>query len=296
MLNELHTSSDSRHRKRILIVDDSPEEIIVTSYYLSHNALYTIDTASNGLEALEKLSKNKSDIILMDWEMPGMSGLETIAKIRENDVFTNIPIILLTGRRTQSEDLADALESGAVDYLRKPVQPIELNARMKSALKLAEYQAQIVEQQRLMYQQEILFKQNEILEKSIQMARISVFLNDIFKKLSELSIIPEAEFKKQLNHMLNSFQLKSKAELWNEFELNFDKVHNDFYKRIHEKFPEITPNERRLCALLKLNLASKEIASITQQNVNAIDVARYRLRQKLGLNKDENLVDFLLKL
>ena len=84
---------------------------------------------------------------------------------------------------------------------------------------------------------------------------------------------------------------------WQEFELRFKEVHSDFYDTLGSKFPELTPKERRLCALLKLNMTTKEISSITHQSARSIDVARTRLRRKFNLtNSEVGLVDFLSKL
>lgn len=84
---------------------------------------------------------------------------------------------------------------------------------------------------------------------------------------------------------------------WQEFETRFNDVHHDFYKALQDQFPELTPNERKLCAFLKLNMTSKEISSITGQSIRGIDVARTRLRKKLNLtNSETNLVDFLARL
>jgi len=82
-------------------------------------------------------------------------------------------------------------------------------------------------------------------------------------------------------------------EVWKEFEIRFQNVHSDFYKNLVNNFPDLTANELRLCAFLKLNLNTKEISSLTNQSVNSIDVARSRLRQKFGLTKKDNLTSFL---
>jgi DNA-binding CsgD family transcriptional regulator len=76
----------------------------------------------------------------------------------------------------------------------------------------------------------------------------------------------------------------------------FEKVHTDFYPKLVKKIPDISIRERRLCAFLKMNMSTKEIASITFQSQNAIDVAKHRLRKKLGTDTDEDLTNFLITL
>lgn len=81
---------------------------------------------------------------------------------------------------------------------------------------------------------------------------------------------------------------------WNDFEVRFTQVHQDFFDKLDSQFPGLSPNERRLCAFLKLNMTTKEIASITFQSVKSINVARTRLRKKLGLfNTSTNISSFL---
>jgi len=84
---------------------------------------------------------------------------------------------------------------------------------------------------------------------------------------------------------------------WKEFEVHFIQTHQDFYENLHKRFPDLTPNEKKLCAFLRLNMSTKDIASITHQSVHSINVARTRLRKKLGIDQtDENLVNFLSSL
>lgn len=80
---------------------------------------------------------------------------------------------------------------------------------------------------------------------------------------------------------------------WKEFEMRFAKVHESFYQHLDAKFPDLTPTERRICAMLKLGLCSKEIGAITMTKSESVDTARSRIRKKLGLNQDENLTDYL---
>ena len=85
------------------------------------------------------------------------------------------------------------------------------------------------------------------------------------------------------------------VEVWEEFEYRFQNVHEEFYQNLKKKFPDLTPAEIKLAAFLRLNMNTKEIASITNQSVNSLETARYRLRKKLGItNQEVNLVNFLL--
>jgi hypothetical protein len=87
------------------------------------------------------------------------------------------------------------------------------------------------------------------------------------------------------------------TEPWTEFEHRFQEVHAGFYERLMSKYPELTSNERRLCAFLRLDMSTKEISNLTGQSVKAITQARFRLRSKLGIeNPDSSLFEVLLQI
>jgi ligand-binding sensor domain-containing protein/DNA-binding CsgD family transcriptional regulator len=81
---------------------------------------------------------------------------------------------------------------------------------------------------------------------------------------------------------------------WELFEASFNQVHNDFFKRLLQQCPDLTPGDLRLAAYLKMNLSSKEIAPLFNIGVRGVENKRYRLRKKLGLAEEENLVEYLI--
>ena len=86
----------------------------------------------------------------------------------------------------------------------------------------------------------------------------------------------------------------SNDDNWEDFEIHFDEVHEDFLKRIRNDYPAITAREIRLCAYLRMNMSTKEITDLLKISVRGVEVARYRLRKKLNINKDDNLVGYML--
>ncbi|MBK8566875.1 MAG: hypothetical protein IPN76_26995 [Saprospiraceae bacterium] len=84
-------------------------------------------------------------------------------------------------------------------------------------------------------------------------------------------------------------------EDWKQFEHHFDQVHGDFLNRLREQFQDLTPNEQKLCALLRLNLSTKEISNLMSISLRGVEIARYRLRKKLGLDLGQNLSKFVLE-
>ena len=79
------------------------------------------------------------------------------------------------------------------------------------------------------------------------------------------------------------------------FQSSFDSVYHDFFKKLEEEFPELSNKEKLLCAYIKMNLLSKEIAPLLNISLRGVEISRYRLRKKLGLEKGSNLTEFLQK-
>lgn len=100
----------------------------------------------------------------------------------------------------------------------------------------------------------------------------------------------------RLREMLGKVSALKSDSHWEEFQYYFDKVHPAFYKNLNEAHPNLTPKERRLCALLSMGLSSKDIASITFREVSSVASSRNRLRKKLGLDNDESLFEYVLSL
>lgn len=81
---------------------------------------------------------------------------------------------------------------------------------------------------------------------------------------------------------------------WEQFASHFDQVHEGFLRRIQERYPQLTPKDQRLCAYLRMNLATKEIAPLMNISVRGVEISRYRLRKKLGLDSEVNLNEFMM--
>ena len=115
---------------RILICDDDPDIVAALKIYLT-NEDYELYTASTGREALESIRDNNIDLVLMDIMMPEMDGLAATVKLREE---FNIPVIFLTAK-SEISDMVLGLNVGADDYVTKPFDPIEVQARVRSQLR-----------------------------------------------------------------------------------------------------------------------------------------------------------------
>jgi two-component system phosphate regulon response regulator PhoB len=118
---------------KVLVVDDETAILDMIRFGLEQAGLQA-RTAANAYDALLCISDDRPDIILMDWMMPGVSGIELTRRLRKDSVTEDIPIIMLTARVTE-DDRISGLEAGADDYLIKPFSPRELLARINAVLR-----------------------------------------------------------------------------------------------------------------------------------------------------------------
>ncbi len=123
----------SKNQPRVLVVDDESAICEMIRYALER-AEMQVDTAGDAQEALLRISESRPDIILMDWMMPGVSGLELTRRLRRDSYTEDIPIIMLTARVTEDDKVA-GLEAGTDDYVIKPFSPRELLARIRAVLR-----------------------------------------------------------------------------------------------------------------------------------------------------------------
>jgi two-component system, cell cycle response regulator len=127
--------------QRILVVDDHPDNIEIIDARLSSRG-YRIESASDGEEALEKVRQNPPHLILLDVMMPVLDGFEVSRRIKRDTSLPFIPIILVTARG-ETEDKVEGLDAGADDYLTKPINFPELEARVRSMLRIKKLQDEL---------------------------------------------------------------------------------------------------------------------------------------------------------
>lgn len=148
-------------------------------------------------------------------------------------------------------------------------------------------------------QLELEYKQKDLTAQMLFLLKKDEFIHKVIHRLDTVKKDLPAEVQSKLLRITKELAAISKHNdtSWQEFELRFKEVHKDFYEKLEARYPELTPKERRLCALLKLNMTTKEISSITHQSTRSLEVARTRLRKKFNLtNSEVGLVDFLSKI
>lgn len=119
--------------KRILLIEDERPIREMVSFALGQDG-YLIDEAENGVVAEAQIADHLPDLILLDWMLPDVSGLELLRRWKRNESIKEIPIIMLTAR-VEERDKIDGLDSGADDYITKPFSVKELTARIRAVLR-----------------------------------------------------------------------------------------------------------------------------------------------------------------
>lgn len=122
----------------ILIADDETNNLkVIIDFIEESNYAYNILNATNGELAYKIAQKKIPDLIIMDWEMPVMNGIEAIKMLKSNPQTSNIPVIMATGVWVSKKHMEIAIEAGAIDYIRKPIEKMELLTRINSILKIS---------------------------------------------------------------------------------------------------------------------------------------------------------------
>lgn len=172
----------------------------------------------------------------------------------------------------------------------------------------------VIEQQRIAHQAEIELQEKKIIE--LEKEQLEVDLRFKSKELSGVVMtnIAHQEFLTTLKEEIQQQKLSgqytrknldkllllvnnnivSDEESWNMFQANFDRIHENFFRNLKQQYPDLTSGDLRFCALLRLNLPTKEIAKLLNISIRGVDAARYRLRKKFNLLQEDSLTDFMI--
>ncbi len=203
-------------------------------------------------------------------------------------LYTSLLVLLVAGlyrmqkRKFVSQQRRHEEESKRLQYLHQ--------------LEIEKSESEIIKLRNEKLETEIQLKNKELATTTINLVQKGEVLHKIkdefmrMKKVSNESENPE-DFKKIIR-MLEPEKVKKD---WEQFALHFNQVHDEFLVAIKKEYPALTPNEIKLCAYLRLNISSKEIAHIMNITIKSVELSRYRLRKKLQLPPEVNLFNFLLE-
>lgn len=140
---------------------------------------------------------------------------------------------------------------------------------------------------------EIRLKQNELASTTLNIAK----KNEMILEIKNMLLVNKDKFSNSQRYRSFLKKLDSSVadtEDWKRFEVNFKELHDDFFERLLKAYPSLTPKDLKLCAYLKMNLSTKEIAPLMAISVRGVEIHRYRLRKKLEIDSSENLSNFLI--
>ncbi len=274
---------------KILVVEDDPVYLRILSHILIElDKKIKILQTDNGLNALEILKKEIPDLIITDWDMPQMSGIEFCERIRANQDFKDIPVIMCTGINKSSENLKTAFESGVVDFVRKPIDKMELMSRVNSMLKLSESYQTIKKQKEQIETEK--YKSDQLLlnilpqkiaddlkekgkTKPELFKNVSVLYSDIVDFTEKTLKIPANILLEELNDLIKAFDAIM-------IKNNCEKI-----KTVGDAYIAVcglpVPNEKHAEHIIN---ASKDIISfLEQRNV----LSKYKWEVRIGIDSGE---------
>lgn len=194
---------------------------------------------------------------------------------------------LISFQRSRFETEKAALESQHQKKEEEAFQKVEQTERALMQLSNEKLEA------------EIQYKTQELASATMHLVQKGEILNRIQEELQRVIKDPNDKelIVKEIKRIIKLLQAdRNLDDNWEQFAYHFDQVHSDFLKRLREKYPDLTTYDHKLCAYLRMNLSTKEIASLMNISVRGVEGSRYRLRKKLEIPGKENLVQYLMEI
>lgn len=239
------------------------------------------DNLSSGKYTFQVRSDLNRQITSFEFEILPPWYLTFWAKIYYVVVFLSLGIFLY---RTHRKKLAEQKKQFEIDAER----------RMRQERINHEHLLMQVEQQKLAQQVEM--NSRHLANSSLNLVKKNEFLNRIKTSLNNMKeesggSVPTDKINRVIK-MINTHTSKDKdMQLFDE---SFERVHNSFFNRLLQAYPDLAPQDLKLAAYLKMNLSTKEIAPLLQISPRGVEIKRYRLRKRLKLNSDQNLIEFMM--
>ncbi len=167
---------------------------------------------------------------------------------------------------------------------------------MRQDLKMAEQEQIIESQKQQLLEQQLQDKGRKIASMAMDAVMHKQQVSDIQQELKDhvpLGLSSRHEIERMLRHVTDHID---SDEYWNIYRENFDLIHKMFFRNLRERYPALTTTDLKFCALLRLNLSTKDIAHFTGLTIRGVEGARYRLRRKLQIPGGQSLTEFLIDL
>lgn len=145
---------------------------------------------------------------------------------------------------------------------------------------------------------EMVHKEKELANSTFMLIQKNEILGKIKNDMLKLkSVVHDSTVRDEITSAVKRIGKEiDNDKQWQLFNTHVEQVHEDLFRKLKEKFPSLTPRELSLCAYLRMNISSKEIATLMNISTRGVEISRYRIRKKMGLLRDDNLTDFMLQL
>jgi len=189
-------------------------------------------------------------------------------------------------------------EDRLLEHQRRLKKKLLQEQEERLAKEAAANEKKLISLKNIQLEQELESKNRELANAAVNIVYKNEMLNNLHHELTNLN--------DSNGNKLSNDQLRKVSKLiddahnddrdWDLFEKSFNEAHENFFKKLKAEYPELVPNDLKLCAYLRLNMSSKEIASLLNISTRGVEIRRYRLRKKLNLPTHKNLTEFLLEL
>lgn len=170
-------------------------------------------------------------------------------------------------------------------------------ALLTSAKSLAEAKFENAQLREHELVRELEYKNKELTSYTINFIRKNEILEDLTEQIRKIKATADPALSKKLNQLQRNVESSLHADRdWEDFKKYFESVHNNFFTALKEQYPDLTPTDLKMCALIRLNLSMKEMATVLGISPESVKTSRYRLRKKLGLEHEENLLSFMFEM
>jgi DNA-binding CsgD family transcriptional regulator len=163
----------------------------------------------------------------------------------------------------------------------------------ESGKKHLEVQLEAKEKTESLLKNELEFKVKELTSFTLNMIKKKEAIQTVKESLEEIRNQTDGEVRNQLNKIVSTINFSQHVSNdWDSFRLYFDQVNQGFFDNLRSAYPQLNPKDLKVCALIRLNIDTKQIASILDISPESVKIARHRLRKKLGITKEESLTTF----
>ena len=281
----------ARCNKVIIVIDKDPNDLnlIDQCLYDTKDTPFTFISSTDRETVKRLISSYNPDLIVADWKT--ILSIMSTPEDSHMPAFHDIPMLLLTDDKAVDDDaFAAAFGEGMIEFVQKPIDKAVMKAKVQVLLKLKDFVRRIKAESQVA---------SEELDRMHRELHFDLILHSrnvkerFLEEINQLNTHVSIEGRSKLRTLVRKFRWAIDDEAHVSFERTFDDSNRPLYKQLEHICPNITRNEKRLCAFLIRDKSGSEIAKTIGKNPNSINVAFARLRSKLRIATNKDLKEFL---